>query len=65
MFCDKCEKVCDKCDYLGNCSLLKVLKDYPDGANIQELAQDTQLSLMEVKALVLQLCILGWFVIEK
>jgi DNA-binding IclR family transcriptional regulator len=53
------QKVCN--EYL----ILKALKKYPDGVTAQKLAQDTQLPLTEVKNLILQLCVLGWFAIGK
>lgn len=60
-----CQKVCDECNHLEDCDLLKALKNYPDGATAQKLSQDTQIPLVEVKNLILQLCVLGWFTIGK
>jgi len=59
-----CEKVCQDCETLDKCPVLLALKNYPDGANAQQIARDTRLPLDQVKTILWNLCLLSCFALK-
>lgn len=45
-------------------AVLETIEKYPTGANVKKVAEEVSLPLSQVKAMLLQLCLLHWFVLR-